>query len=134
MNLSWLLPEIQGIPVLMYHKVWPGRADALTISPERLREQWLYLKQEGYQALSLSEFLSIARGELPKPARAVLLTFDDGYRNNLQYAYPLLQETGFSAVFFIICNTLTGNINKEETPEDQKLSIDELRGISPDVV
>lgn len=134
MNLSWLLPEIKGIPVLMYHKVWPGGADALTISPERLREQWLFLKKEGYRALSLSEFLAIARGEQPKPARAVLITFDDGYRNNLQYAYPLLLETGFKAVFFIICNTLTGKINKNDSPEDQKLTVEELRGMAADIV
>ena len=105
MNLSWLLPDIKGIPVLMYHKVWPGGADALTISPERLQQQWLLLKAEGYRALSLSEFLAVARGEQPRPSKAVLITFDDGYQNNLQYVYPLLQQTGFKATFFIIGNT-----------------------------
>jgi peptidoglycan/xylan/chitin deacetylase (PgdA/CDA1 family) len=134
MNLSWLLPDIKGIPVLMYHKVWPGHADALTITPERLQEQWQLLKTEGYQALSLTEFLAVARGEQPRPAKAVLITFDDGYRNNLRYAYPLLQQTGFKATFFIIGSTLVVGAGTHENPEEQKMTVAELKEMSPDIV
>ncbi len=118
----------------MYHKVWPGGADALTISPERLQQQWLLLKAEGYRALSLSEFLAVARGEQPRPSKAVLITFDDGYQNNLQYVYPLLQQTGFKATFFIIGNTLSEGEGKDENPEERKMSAGELKSMSPDVV
>jgi peptidoglycan/xylan/chitin deacetylase (PgdA/CDA1 family) len=134
MNWSWLLPAVNGIPVLLYHKVWPGINDHLTITPERLREHWELLRKEGYQALSLDEYLQVATGQKPKPAKALLLTFDDGYRNNLTYVYPLLKEFGWKATFFVIANTLTGGYKEEGSTAEQKMTPAELRSLDPAIV
>ncbi len=134
MNWSWLLPGGDGIPVLMYHKVWPGVNDNLTITPEKLREQWQFLKQEGYHAISLSEYLDIATGEKPRKGKEVLLTFDDGYRNNLTYAYPLLKELSWRATFFIIANTLSETTKEGESEIEQKMTPEELRKLDPAIV
>lgn len=131
MRLHWLLPTIKGIPVLMYHRIWPGQQDGLTLTPEQLRGQWLYLKERGYECLSLAGFLEIAAGRRPAPARAVLLTFDDGYHNNLIYVYPLLQELGWCATIFIIADTLDGTAAPVAEEIDRKLSVDDLRQLDP---
>ncbi len=132
MNWSWLLPHGKGIPVLMYHKVWPGINDDLTITPEKLREQWSYLKQEGYRAISLPEYLDIATGQKPNKGKVLLITFDDGYQNNLTYAYPLLQELGWKATFFIIAETLI--VEKREIEIEQKMTLQELRSLDPTII
>jgi peptidoglycan/xylan/chitin deacetylase (PgdA/CDA1 family) len=106
----------------------------LTITPERLREHWVLLRNEGYQALSLDEYVQIAAGQKPKPAKALLLTFDDGYRNNLTYVYPLLKEFGWKATFFIIANTLTGEHQQEGGAAEQKMTSTELRSLDPAIV
>src|SRR5437868_2498705 len=106
MRLHWLLPAIKGIPVLMYHRVWPGLNDGLTITPEGLREQWLYLKEQGYNTVSLLDFLEIIKGNKSYEPGTILITFDDGYHNNLTYVYPLLQELSLQATIFIIGDTL----------------------------
>ncbi len=134
MNWSWLLPTGNGIPVLMYHKVWPGVNDSLTITPEKLRVQWQFLKQAGYEAISLSEYLEIAAGQAERKGKQVLLTFDDGYRNNLTYAYPLLKEFKWKATFFIIANTLSETGQKQESEIEQKMSLGELRLLDPAIV
>lgn len=134
MRLHWLLPTIKGIPVLMYHRIWPGRRDGLTLTPEQLREQWLYLKGEGYTALSISDFLSIATGEKPVPGKCVLLTFDDGYHNNLTYVYPLLQELGWCATIFVIGDTLEGTAVAEDEEINKKLTVVELKSMDPELV
>ncbi len=134
MNWSWLLPSGKGIPVLMYHKVWPGLNDNLTITPEKLREQWQFLKKEGYDAISLSEYLEIAAGKKPHSAKQVLLTFDDGYCNNLTYVYPLLKEFKWKATFFIIANTLDGRKPEEESEIEKKMSLNELQQLDPAIV
>lgn len=135
MRLHWLLPTIKGIPVLMYHRIWPGLSDGLTLTPEQLRAQWLYLKSNGYSALSLTHFLSIAEGHVPAPEKAVLLTFDDGYANNLTYMYPLLQELGWCATLFIIGDTLEGPSSAEgENNPDTKLTIEQLSMLDPAIV
>lgn len=102
MKLHYFLPSIKGIPVLMYHRVVPNEQDGLTVSTQQLREQWNYLKQIGYKTLSLQTFYDILCGKLPYTEKLVLLTFDDGYRNNLIHMKPLLEEFGFYATIFII--------------------------------
>lgn len=114
----------------MYHRIWPGRRDGLTLTPEQLREQWSYLKQAGYRALSMTEFLDIAAGKQQAAGKCVLLTFDDGYHNNLVHVYPLLQEFGWCATIFIIADTLDGTATQSADEIDRKLSVAELRGMS----
>ncbi|PZF74354.1 hypothetical protein DN068_01875 [Taibaiella soli] len=134
MRFHWLLPSIKGIPVLMYHRVWPGLNDGLTVTPEKLREQWSFLRKEGYHTLSLTDFLEIAEGRKTAPEKAMLLTFDDGYRNNLTYVYPLLKEFGWCATMFIITDTLDGTAQSETEALNEKLTVEELRSFDPAVM
>ena len=128
MRLHWLLPKVKGIPVLMYHRVWPGLRDGLTVTPEDLRAQWTYLRDAGYECLTIAQCVSIMRAERKPPAKAFLLTFDDGYRNNMTYALPLLKEFGWEATIFIIAGTLDGSMSLDEADEvARKLSVEELR-------
>src|SRR5690606_22968071 len=92
MNFHWLLPAQNGIPILMYHRIWPGLRDRITQTPEQLEEQWNFLKEQGYNTLSLDEYLNIAKGLKKNKGKHILITFDDGYYNNLTYAYPLLKK------------------------------------------
>lgn len=118
----------------MYHRVWPGMANSLTITPEKLEEQWLWLKSEGYSTLSLSQFLDIASGKVKDyPPKSLLLTFDDGYLNNLTYAHPLLQRLGWQATFFIIGGTLDGTYSLSEG-HDQKMTTADLQQLDSSVV
>lgn len=133
MNLSWLLPEQKGIPVLMYHKVWPGASNDLTITPGQLREHWRYLENEGYKALSLQEYVEITVGKKGLPEKAILITFDDGYVNNFTYVYPLLQELKWQATFFIIGGLLDGTYGAGEG-SDEKMQLRQLLQLNPEVV
>lgn len=133
MNWSWLLPDRTGIPVLMYHKVWPGVSDKLTITPGQLKLHLHFLKQQGYTAISLQDFFAVLNGlhiSAPKP---LLLTFDDGYTNNAEYAYPLLKEMGWKATFFIIAGLLDGTY-PNGAGADEKMTADALRLLDPSVI
>src|SRR6185312_11265829 len=134
MRLHWLLPTRKGISVLMYHRVWPGMSDGLTIAPEKLREQWTFLRNEGYHILTLSDFIQIINGTKSTPPKSILLTFDDGYRNNLTYVYPLLKEFKWAATFFIVANTLDGVSTEEIDPVKQQMTSEELHSLDPSIV
>jgi peptidoglycan/xylan/chitin deacetylase (PgdA/CDA1 family) len=87
--------------VLMYHKVndlWPNP----TTVPTRIFEEQMELLGElDYVPVSLDAVLAhYLRGE-PLPPGAVLLTFDDGYRDNLENALPILRRYGYPAVLFV---------------------------------
>ncbi|NCX95588.1 MAG: hypothetical protein EBX41_04105, partial [Chitinophagia bacterium] len=107
-NLAHLLPDKHGIPVLMYHKVMLSTEDYLTVNPHTLARQWQWLQEEGYKAIALDEYLQLIQKPLPAlPYKPLLITFDDGYYNNYEYAYPLLQKMGWCATIFVITRTLT---------------------------
>lgn len=133
MRLHWLLPKTNGIPVLMYHHVLPGEGDRLTVTPEQLRRQWTFLRDNGYVCLCLHRFLSVIRGDEPAPEKCFLLTFDDGYINNVNYAYPLLKEFGWSATFFVVGNTLDKNACPRFGQFEQ-LTIQQLAELDPETV
>lgn len=99
-------------PVLMYHYVSEPPEDAdiyrqdLSVTPENFRAQMQYLADEGYSVISLYDLNRALRWGTPLPPRPVVLTFDDGYRDAYENAFPVLKEFGYTATFFVITSRL----------------------------
>jgi peptidoglycan/xylan/chitin deacetylase (PgdA/CDA1 family) len=90
--------------VLAYHEIVDD-AGALTydaITTRNLAMQFDWLRANGYQAIGVDDILAAQRGERPLPPRAVLLTFDDGYRSFYTRAFPLLRAYGYRAVLSVV--------------------------------
>ena len=90
--------------VLMYHSVNSNSAKAgdYVITPDALRKDLEFLRQEGYETVTVSQLVSYVRGQGELPEKPVMLTFDDGYYNNYLNVFPLLQEYQAKAVISII--------------------------------
>jgi peptidoglycan/xylan/chitin deacetylase (PgdA/CDA1 family) len=95
----------------MYHRVAFARHDpwGLAVDPERFEEQIAYLKHHR-TPMSMDELVDRLRSKT-LPANAVAVTFDDGYRDNLVNAKPVLAHHGVPATLFLA----TGFIN-QNTP------------------
>jgi len=93
----------RGIPVLIYHEISAdGRAPGETvIALERFEAQMRWLAEHGYRTLSMTELVAIVAGDSPLPPRAVVLTFDDGWKNVLNVV-PVLERYRMQASFWII--------------------------------
>ncbi len=101
-KLSQLRPAAPAI--LFYHKVYQrsvGRWGEPVIGPDELERQVAYLSRE-FQPVSLSELAAALQDGRRIPERAVALTFDDGYRNNLRLAAPILRHYGVPATLFVV--------------------------------
>lgn len=96
------------VPVLMYHHIRPMKAtftdkDRLyTTTPEAFEIQMESLKQAGYVTISPRELEEAIEGRRLLPEKAVLLTFDDGYREHYTRVLPILQRLNLRATYFII--------------------------------
>ncbi|MBI5669275.1 MAG: polysaccharide deacetylase family protein [Chloroflexi bacterium] len=96
------------VPILMYHYVsdLPPDADQyrreLTITPDLFLAHLAYLKEQGYETISLYQLDEALLNGAPLPAKPVILTFDDGYIDHYVNVFPALQTYGFTATFFII--------------------------------
>jgi len=87
--------------VLMYHKVndlWPNPT---TVPTAVFDEQMRLLRELGYTPVALDAVRDYYLHGTPLPPGAVLITFDDGYRDNLENALPILQRYGYPAVVFV---------------------------------
>lgn len=90
-------------PVLCYHRVGgPPELGVTRISPRTFRRQMHALAKAGWKTLSLSEFKTASESPTSPPPHAFLLSFDDGYAELAEFAYPVLQDIGFTATTFLI--------------------------------
>lgn len=106
------------VPVLMYHylSVPPAGADIyrrdLSVAPDLFAAHLDRLAAEGFTTISPYQFAAALLTGAALPEKPLLITFDDGYRDNYENALPLLRERGAIATFFVVTDFLD-----EERPE-----------------
>ena len=106
-------PDSLRVPTIIYHSVRPyiqGESkyqDQYDVTPELLEEELVYLRDNGYTTIDYRDLLSHwASSTAVFPKKPVILTFDDGWRNQYQYAFPLLQKYHAKGVFFVFTNPI----------------------------
>jgi peptidoglycan/xylan/chitin deacetylase (PgdA/CDA1 family) len=109
--MSVLLAVLLAFPVVvMYHRidVWAPSdpvSQRLTISPAQFTDELRSLHRNGLHTVGIAELVRDLSAHQP-PQHAVLLTFDDGYRDQFTYAFPILQRFGDRATFFVNVGTI----------------------------
>ena len=99
------------IPVLMYHQVaQPAPRGtsfrSLTVHPASFAKQMVWMSRLGYQGLSMQDLLPYLSGE--RTGKVFGITFDDGYRNVLHNALPVLKKLGFTSTNYFVANQFGG--------------------------
>jgi peptidoglycan/xylan/chitin deacetylase (PgdA/CDA1 family) len=108
---SWTLQ----VPILMYHYISdpPQNADKyrldLSTSPALFREQLTFLVENGYETVDLYDLTLAIVDKSILPDKPVIITLDDGYRDNYVNAFPILQELGMTATFFVTTEFIDQN-------------------------
>jgi len=122
---------IKGIPVFMYHKVSPnrveGKVEKLRVTPEKFDRQMSYLFNHGYKTVTVEELINFCEGRLPLTERKVILSFDDGYRDNFLYAFPILQKYNFTAIVFLVSDCIGSVSEWDEGGAEPLLNWEEIK-------
>jgi peptidoglycan/xylan/chitin deacetylase (PgdA/CDA1 family) len=101
-------PVIPQVPILMYHYIRNDQnprdpvGENLSVAPALFAQQMQYLSSHGYTPITLDKLAAIFAGKAHAPAKPIVLTFDDGYKDLFTTAFPILQRYGFHAVSFVI--------------------------------
>ena len=110
-----LLSKLQ-IPILMYHyiRVLTDQNDkigqGLSVTPDIFKNQLNQIKALGYTPIN---FNNLENGNIPN--KPIILTFDDGYQDFFDNAFPRLKSIDATATIYIIANRLNGDyLTKEE--------------------
>lgn len=89
------------LPIIAYHHINPTMDSDMNVTPEAFRSHMQFLKNNGYTPITLSQWYEAAAKKTALPKKPVIITFDDGWRDQLTYAIPILNEFNFPATFFI---------------------------------
>ncbi|OYV26086.1 MAG: hypothetical protein B7W98_03375, partial [Parcubacteria group bacterium 20-58-5] len=101
-----------ALPILVYHIVRPSYPSdsaavrALAQTPEVFDAQMQYLKDAGYHVVSFGALENYFRDGTPLPAKPVIISFDDGWGDQFNYAFPILEKYQYTATFFVFTNPI----------------------------
>jgi glycosyltransferase involved in cell wall biosynthesis/peptidoglycan/xylan/chitin deacetylase (PgdA/CDA1 family) len=93
------------VPVLAYHRIardGPASLRRWRVDPDTFRKQLRLLRAHGYHSVTSADLVTAGRANAPLPGRPVLITFDDGYQDFADTAWPILEAEGFTAEVFIV--------------------------------
>jgi len=105
--LYWLITEMYTVPVMMYHNV--ADLDTVredTVSLANFERHMLFLHDRGYKVITVKELVDGIKAKKRFPHGTVVITFDDGNKNNYTAAFPILRKFGYPAQFFISPGTV----------------------------
>jgi len=88
----------RSVPVLLYHHVSPDRP----ITPSGFEAQLRFLLDQQYRCFSMGDLLHVVRGEKAVGQPAFVLTFDDGYRDNWEHVFPILEKLSIPATIYLV--------------------------------
>jgi hypothetical protein len=105
LRLCAVISGTNRVRVLVYHRICGANRgdvqDEWTVMTERFEEQMRFLRKDKYVILTVDELLTYMEMGKQFPKKAVCITFDDGYQNNYDHAFPILAELGISATFYL---------------------------------
>lgn len=93
----------------MYHRVTEDKQvkdKHITVTPQAFEQQMQFLQENDWQVIPLSEALSQLQSGCIKHSNQLVLTFDDGYRDNYDIAYPILKKYQFPATIYLITSLI----------------------------
>ncbi len=124
-----------GIPVLTYHHILRDeentrfRHTSTTTSVRAFSNQMTWLRDMGYTTLTMYQLEDYIHNRANLPARAVVITFDDGLKSVSRYAWPVLHQYGMKATAFIISSRIKRHPQKWAPKSLQFMSVSELEEI-----
>lgn len=101
------MSKLEDMPIFLYHSVKPeleeGDNPSMVVTMENFEKDLKYLRDNGYTSIDLQTLIAAYENPRMKlPKKPFVITFDDGYLNNYEYAYPLLKEYTTKASIFTI--------------------------------
>lgn len=102
------------VPVLMYHHIQPQdeakakKQTALSVDSGIFDQQMAYVDSHGYTVISAKDLVDALKNKTTLPTKSIVLTFDDGYRDNHTYALPVIKKYGVKASMLLATGFIEG--------------------------
>lgn len=121
---NYVLTKKYEIPVIMYHRVIRDKSEGgvhgIYVTESQFEKHLKYLKQKGFETITFKDLLNNKyKDRFNREKKQIILTFDDGYTDNYNYAFPLLKKYGFKCVIYLLShlNYNKWDVEVKENPE-----------------
>lgn len=125
---SILINDNRGVPVICYHSITEDKSKRgpIVIPKEIFKDQLKTIKDQGYITLTMAQLSAYLYENKPIPEKSVVITFDDGYKDNYTEAFPILKELNMTGTIFVISSFIDrdGCLSKDEIKEMSDYGID----------
>lgn len=92
------------VPIIMYHSILKDDSKSCDyiITPALLENDLIYLRDHDYTTIVVNDLVNYVEKDIKLPQKPVILTFDDGFYNNLTYVLPLLKKYNMTATISVV--------------------------------
>jgi len=124
------------IPILMYHMVCETddpKEKRYCCHPKAFKRQMAYLKRAGYRVIGLDDLINCIKDGSTMLQKSIAITFDDGFADNYDNAFPVLKKYGFPATIFVVSQLVDRTnewMQEEGFPARKLLGWEELKDMS----
>lgn len=121
--------EKLSVPIIMYHSILKDDSKSCDyiITPALLEKDLIYLRDYNYTTIVVNDLINYVEKDMQLPPKPVMLTFDDGFYNNLTYVLPLLKKYNMTAVISVVGEyTEQFSENKDENTNYSYLSYENI--------
>jgi peptidoglycan/xylan/chitin deacetylase (PgdA/CDA1 family) len=123
--------KASSIPILLYHGLiddpdW--KPDEVNISVSDFRDHMFALKKDGWQTITVEDYVAFVRGKRSLPQKSFMLTFDDGRKDSYYKSDPILRTVGYTAVMNVITGRSLGANNEKGTFHLSRIELEKMVG------
>jgi len=128
------------VPILAYHRIGEGNVSDLreySLTIKSFRKQMRYLKEKGFNSISIKKLFEFLKTGEPLPKNPIAITFDDGFKETLDNAIPILEKYGLKATFFIVSGKTGGENDWDKKYKESSYSLasfDEIKKIKGEML
>ena len=125
--------ETVRLPIVMYHHLSPKAKlwNDYVLPVEQFGNDLKYLKERGYESVTLTQLLAWYDGEASLPEKPFMITFDDGFESTDIYARPILEKYEFTAIVAVIGSAADlFSENDDHTPDYSHLNWETVRSLA----
>lgn len=129
---QYVLKKKYEIPVIMYHRIIKENdvkgVHGIYVLEDVFDKQMKYLKDNGYQTITFEDIKNGEwRNRFNKGNKWIMLTFDDGYKDNYEVAFPILKKYGFKSTIYLLGEVKYNkwDVDNTKNPEEKFILMDD---------
>ena len=116
-----LMKHSAEVPVLLYHHITDDVTSDTMVSPGTFEEHIKALTDNGYTGISFEQLAAYVENGDELPQNPIIITFDDGYLSNYEFAYPVLKKYNMKATIFVIGISVGKDTYRDTQDENYKM-------------